>query len=89
MEATKPMKAKVSSKGWVVIPATLRRRYGLKPGSFVEFQQKKGRIEMIPQELDPVEITYGKLADTPSLTKSLLEEKRKELDREEAKVCPR
>lgn len=89
MEATKTMKAKVSGKGWVVIPAILRRRYGLKPGSFVEFKQKKGRIELIPQELDPIEMTYGKLADTPSLTRSLLDEKRKELYREETKIYPR
>ena len=86
MEATKTLKAKVSSKGWVVIPAALRRRYGLKPGSFVEFQQKKGWIELIPQEPDPVEMTYGKLANSPSLTKSLLKEKKKELDREESKI---
>jgi AbrB family looped-hinge helix DNA binding protein len=34
------MKAKVSLKGWVVIPAALRRRYRLKPGTVVEFREE-------------------------------------------------
>jgi len=33
MELSDTMKAKVSAKGWVVIPAVLRKRFGIKPAT--------------------------------------------------------
>ena len=36
----------VSSKGQVVIPATLRRQLGIQPGSQVEVSAVNGRIEI-------------------------------------------
>ena len=86
MEPQNIMKAKVSAKGWVVIPAVLRRRYGLKPGSLVEFQETGTRIVIVPRTSDPVEECYGKLAGGASLTKTLLEDRAKELKREETKL---
>jgi AbrB family looped-hinge helix DNA binding protein len=59
MESARTMEAKVSTKGWIVIPAALRRRYGLKPGTFVEFQEDEGKIIIIPRVADPVEELYG------------------------------
>ena len=75
--------AKVSAKGWVVIPAALRKRHGLKPGDLVEFRDVDGRIVMIPRTEDVIETLYGKLAEKTSLTKALLEERAKELAHEE------
>ncbi len=86
MESPNVMKAKVSTKGWVVIPAALRKRHGLKPGSLVEFRELGGRIVIIPRVTDVIEALYGKLAGETSLTKALLEDRAKELEREEANL---
>lgn len=75
--------AKVSAKGWVVIPAALRKRHGLKPGALVEFRDQDGRIVIIPRVNDVIETLYGKFAAETSLTKALLEDRAKELKREE------
>ena len=48
------MKAKVSLKGWVVIPAALRRRYRLKPGTVVEFREEGEKLYLVPCKQDPV-----------------------------------
>jgi len=86
MKSPNIMKAKVSTKGWVVIPAALRRRHGLKPGALVEFRELSGKIVIIPRVTDVIEDLYGKLAGETSLTKALLEDRAKELEREEAKL---
>ena len=83
MESPNTMKAKVSTKGWVVIPAALRKRHGLNPGSLVEFRELNNRIVIIPRVKDTIETLYGKFAAETSLTKALLEDRAKELEREE------
>lgn len=88
MEPTNVMQAKISTKGWIVIPAALRRRYGLKPGTIVEIQEAGDRIVIIPRMSDPIDELYGKLAGQISLTEALLENRKKELKHEEAKLCP-
>ena len=42
------LKSKVSAKGWVVIPAVLRKRFGIEPGSSIEFRETGERIVLIP-----------------------------------------
>jgi AbrB family looped-hinge helix DNA binding protein len=44
------MKARsiISSKGQIVIPANLRKRYGLKEGTTVVFQEDRGRVVLAP-----------------------------------------
>ncbi len=86
MASSKPMQAKVSAKGWIVIPAALRRRYGLTPGTVVEFQEKGNQIIVIPLVPDPIEQLYGKLAGEPSLTEALLADRAQELEREETQL---
>jgi AbrB family looped-hinge helix DNA binding protein len=80
------IQAKVSTKGWVVIPAPLRKKYGLEPGSTVEIFDAEGKIILFPGMEDPIEEAYGMLAEGPSLTQDLLAERAKELEREEAKL---
>jgi len=87
MTSRRAMKAKVSTKGWVVIPAALRKRFGLKPGSLVEFEESDERILIAPVNRDVVEDLFGKLAGPVSLRDALIEERAKELKREEARVC--
>ena len=84
MGSSNIMKAKVSGKGWVVIPAALRRRYQLKPGTVVEFREEGEKLFIVPGNLDPVEELFGKLAGPVSLTAALLEDRTAELKREEA-----
>jgi AbrB family looped-hinge helix DNA binding protein len=72
----------VSQKGWVVIPAELRKKYGLKPGSRVQISDRGGSLVLIPLLEDPVREAYGMFAGKISLTKALLEERAKDLERE-------
>lgn len=65
----------VSSKGWVVIPSPLRKKIGLKPGMKMTVTESEGKIVLTPQDGDPVERLYGKLAGGESLTEALLEER--------------
>ena len=86
MESEKIMRAKVSAKGWIVIPAALRKHFGLKPGTIVEVQEMGEKIVITPGTKDPVDEFYGKLGGKISLTDALLEDRRKELKREETNV---
>ena len=73
----------VSSKGWVVIPAELRRKYDLQPGSRVMLVDYGGVLALVPALDDPVEQAHGLLAGRKSsLTKALRAEKAKERARE-------
>ncbi len=81
-----PMRAKVSTKGWVVIPAPLRKKYGLEPGSTVEILDAEGRIILFPGMKDPIEEACGMLTGGASLTQELLDERAKELECEEGKL---
>lgn len=81
--------ATVSSKGWVVIPSMLRRKIGLKPGMKVMVTEVDGKILLTPQESDPVDMLYGKLAGGESLTDALLEARKGDRAREKNKVRSR
>ena len=89
MGTQQTMKAKVSAKGWVVIPAALRKKFQIKPGTLVEFKETGGRITIIPKQIDPVEELYGKLTKKPSLTRALMESRKEELQREEERLRAR
>ena len=78
---------KVSAKGWIVIPAEIRKRYGIKPGDEVHIVDYGGTLGIVPKLEDPVEDAYGALAGKgPSLTEALLRERKRELEREEEKI---
>jgi AbrB family looped-hinge helix DNA binding protein len=76
----------VSKKGWVVIPREIRERYGISPGDKVHIVDYAGRIGIIPAMKDPIREARGMLKGGPSLTEALLEERRREMDREERDV---
>lgn len=75
--------AKVSPKGWVVIPKDLRAKYGLKEGSQVQVVDYGDVLALVPLPDDPIEALHGMLADGPSLTADLLEERARERKQEE------
>ncbi len=66
--------SKISAKGWVVIPAELRVRYGLKPGMRVQVVDYGGVVSLIPLLKDAIKQAAGMLKGEASLTKSLLAE---------------
>lgn len=80
-------KTKVSQKGWIVIPAELRRQYGIEPGTEVKFAPLERGVEVVPVMKDAVAETAGKYkVGKPSLLESLLTERKKELEREDGRV---
>jgi len=76
----------ISNKGWVVIPAELRKKYNLVPGTEVVIVDYGGVLAIVPVMRDPIKQGRGLLKDLPSLTKDLLKEREKERKREEAKM---
>lgn len=76
--------AKVSAKGWVVIPVEIRKRYHIQPGDVLAFVDYGGQLSLIRVPDDPIAAGRGMLKGGPSLTQELLEEHRRELEQEEA-----
>jgi AbrB family looped-hinge helix DNA binding protein len=76
----------ISNKGWVVIPADLRKKYNLMPGTEVVIVDYGGVLAIVPAMKDPVKQGYGMLKGGPSLTQALLKERAAERKREEAKI---
>jgi AbrB family looped-hinge helix DNA binding protein len=74
--------ATVSHKGWVVIPAELRRKYRLRPGARVVVVDYGGVLSLVPAMSDPIAEAAGLLKGEDSLTAALLEERAGERDRE-------
>jgi AbrB family looped-hinge helix DNA binding protein len=77
--------AKVSAKGWIVIPVALRRRYGIKPGTIVNLEDRDGEI-VVSLAQAAYRQARGMLSAEPSLTADLLAERASEVDREESKI---
>lgn len=69
---------KVSTKGQVVIPAAIRKKYRLTPGARVQIFEYGDLICIAPLSASPVADAYGTLPREPSLTKELLKERRKD-----------
>ena len=77
------MTIRVSSKGWVVIPAELRKRYQLKPGTAVEVIDYGGVLAIVPVKENPIDESAGMLAGGgKSLTQALLDDHNQELESE-------
>jgi AbrB family looped-hinge helix DNA binding protein len=80
------MNVTISQKGWVVIPAELRKKYHLTPGTEVVVVDYGGVLSIIPAMRDPIKQGRGLLKDLPSLTEDLLKERAEELAHEEARI---
>jgi AbrB family looped-hinge helix DNA binding protein len=69
---------KILTKGQVVIPAKLRKKYHITQGSELEVLEYGGVIHLIPPVADPIAAAMGCLPKTPSLAKRLLRERKKD-----------
>jgi antitoxin PrlF len=55
------MLGKVTTKGQTTIPASVRKRLGLRPGDFVEF--KVGKSGVMLSKADKLDVAFLKLAE--------------------------
>jgi AbrB family looped-hinge helix DNA binding protein len=75
------MNVKLSQKGWVVIPASMREKYGLKPGANLQVVDYGGVLAIVPTFKDPVKEGAGMLKGGDSLTQAVVEEHKRDLKR--------
>jgi AbrB family looped-hinge helix DNA binding protein len=76
----------ITSKGQIVIPAKLRRRYGLKPGIKVYFIERDEEILFQPVTKEYLKSVHGMLTSETSATKELLKERARDKEREEVGI---
>jgi len=83
------MHAIVSTKGQIVIPVELRRKYGIKKGTRVDLRVEDGRIVLDPLTDEQFEETLDRLAGSMKGTgalEALIEDRKWEREREDAKL---
>ena len=74
----------ISKKGWIVIPAKMRQKYNLLPGTQVVIVDYGGVLSIVPAVEDPVSHGKGLLRDSPGLVADLLVERARERGREDS-----
>jgi AbrB family looped-hinge helix DNA binding protein len=81
--------ASVTSKGQLVIPARLRRKYGIEPGTKILFVERDHEILIQPVTKEYVRSVCGLFRSETPATAQLLKERAKDKEREEAKFARR
>jgi AbrB family looped-hinge helix DNA binding protein len=81
------MTATISAKGWIVIPAELRKKHNLHPGSEVQVVDYGGVLAIVPSLGNPIKEAAGMLKGRKSLRRVLLKEHRDEKRREKSRGC--
>lgn len=74
--------SQTTKKGQILIPKKLRKKIGIKPGSKVQLLEIEGAIIIKPVPEDPIASACGFLQGDFSLTQDLIEEHKKELERD-------
>ena len=78
--------AYVTTKGQLVIPARIRRKLGIKPGTKVCFVERGGEILFQPVTKEYIRSVCGMLKSSTSVTQELLTDRKKDKEREEVKL---
>jgi AbrB family looped-hinge helix DNA binding protein len=68
----------VTTKGQLVIPAKLRRKYSIKKGTQVAFVEEENRLILQPLTLEFIRSLRGSLGKDSKALEFLLEERRRE-----------
>lgn len=68
----------VTTKGQVVIPAKLRKKYGIKDGTIVHFYESEGELRLVPVTKEMIRKNVGILGMKGRMLKALMEEKERE-----------
>lgn len=76
-----------SNRGQIVIPKEVRKKLQIRPGKRLLLKTEGDHILLRPLPDDPVEYFCGIFEEGPSLTKALIEERRKDRDRESKKAA--
>jgi AbrB family looped-hinge helix DNA binding protein len=82
---------RATEKGQIVIPAALRKKFGIKKGTRIQVYEKDDYIILNP--LSPqlirqkIEKLYGSAKGGPSLTKELEAERARDREKEERKIA--
>jgi AbrB family looped-hinge helix DNA binding protein len=72
----------VSNKGWVVIPADLRKKYNLRAGSKVVIVDYGGVLAIVPTVKDPIKKGRGFLKGNSSMADDLKKDRELENKRD-------
>ena len=72
------MPVTISEKGWIVIPAELRKKYNLRAGTKVSVVDYGGVLALVPALAKPIRQAAGMLKGRTSLTGALMAEHRRE-----------
>ena len=78
--------AYVTSKGQLVVPSPIRRRYGIKPGTRINFVEEGDRIIFQPVTREYISSFRGMFKKKPgekSMVQELMEERRAEKEKED------
>ena len=67
---------KTLSKGQIVIPAEIRKKYHIKPGTEIQIMEYGSIIYLIPPAEDPIHAACGILPSKPSLSEELILERK-------------
>lgn len=70
--------ASISVKGQIVIPADLRRKYGIEPGAKIFIEDEGDRIVLRPITTQYIRSLRGSFKDGKNAMKVLKEERRRE-----------
>jgi AbrB family looped-hinge helix DNA binding protein len=82
--------ARVTIKGQLVVPAAIRPRYNIKPGTRIVFIEENGRLIMQPATREYIRSFCGVFKLKPgekSAVQELLEDRAADRKREEAKLA--
>jgi len=85
-----PTETRATEKGQIVIPAALRRKYGIKKGTRIQVFEKNGDIVLNPLTPEVIRARLRKLRGIvkggPSLTKELEAERARDREKEERRI---
>ena len=68
----------VTTKGQLVIPSKLRRKYAIRKGTQVAFVEEENRLVLQPLTAEFIRSLRGSLKGEPSAMKVLLEDRKRE-----------
>ncbi|HKW99207.1 MAG TPA: AbrB/MazE/SpoVT family DNA-binding domain-containing protein [Bryobacteraceae bacterium] len=82
--------ARATAKGQIVIPAELRKKFGITKGTRIQILEKNGDIVLNPLTPELIRARLRKLRGIvkggPSLTKELEAERARDLEKEERRI---
>ena len=73
----------LTSKGQIVIPKNLRKKYGIKPGTRIIFMEKDGDITIKALTTEYFKNISGWLKEGGNILDDLLKEKKREIEHDE------